>query len=90
MAKAMFGAREFRTGPTSSSPAMGKLISALPVRMKTLLSVFDAPIPKERQPNLVDAARKAIADNGRSRLAPNAVGAAVSRLIFASPEFQFC
>jgi uncharacterized protein (DUF1800 family) len=58
--------------------------------VKTLLSVFDAPIPKERQPNLIDAARKAITESGRTRLAPNRVGAAVSRLIFASPEFQFC
>lgn len=48
-----------------------------------LLSVFDAPLKPERKPLLVEAARKAGND-------PNEAAAAVSRLIFAAPEFQFC
>ncbi|RYG48457.1 DUF1800 domain-containing protein [bacterium] len=49
-----------------------------------LISVFDAPIKPERKVILIEAARKA----GTKNLAETA--AAVSRLIFAAPEFQFC
>jgi uncharacterized protein (DUF1800 family) len=55
----------------------------------TLVSIFDAPIPDEKMPALVAAARKA----SGGRLTPQnavATASAVSRLIFASPEFQFC
>jgi uncharacterized protein (DUF1800 family) len=53
-----------------------------------LVSVFDAPIPPSKMPNLIQAAEKAMG----GRLTPqnaNAAAAAVGRLIFASPEFQF-
>ncbi|RYG38642.1 DUF1800 domain-containing protein [bacterium] len=49
-----------------------------------LISVFDAPIKPERKVVLIEAATKA----GTKNLAETA--AAVSRLIFAAPEFQFC
>ncbi|HVL40475.1 MAG TPA: DUF1800 domain-containing protein [Fimbriimonadaceae bacterium] len=53
-----------------------------------LLSIFDAPLAKEKVPNLVSAAEKA--SGGRLTAGnANAVAASVSRLIFGSPEFQF-
>lgn len=54
---------------------------------KKLVSVFDAPMPSYKVPKLVEAAQKA----SGGRVTPqnaNATGAAVARLIFASPEFQ--
>jgi len=51
-----------------------------------LVSLFDAPIPAKKMPNLVIAAEKAMKDHPDD---PRYVGAAVARLIFASPEFQF-
>lgn len=54
-----------------------------------LVSIFDAPLPKERMPGLVEAARKA----SGSRLTEgnaNKTADAVARLLFATPEFQFC
>ena len=54
----------------------------------TLLSLFDAPVPEAKRAGLLAAAEKACA--GRITQAnANATGAAVSRLIFGSPEFQF-
>lgn len=54
-----------------------------------LISVFDAPLKPEKRASLVAAAEKA--SDGRVTFAnANAVSAQVSRLIFASPEFQFC
>jgi uncharacterized protein (DUF1800 family) len=53
-----------------------------------LVSIFDAPISPAKMGNLVTAADRAM----QGRLTPqnsNAVAAAVCRLIFASPEFQF-
>ncbi len=52
-----------------------------------LVSVFDAPIPSYKMPKLVEAAQKA--SGGRvTAQNSNATAAAVSRLIFAAPEFQ--
>jgi uncharacterized protein (DUF1800 family) len=54
-----------------------------------MASIFNAPVPEEKFPALVAAATKAM----EGRLTPqNSVAAAgaVSKLIFASPEFQFC
>jgi uncharacterized protein (DUF1800 family) len=53
-----------------------------------LLSTFDADLKPERRPLLLDAAKKEI---GAGLTAQNAAktAAAVSRLIFAAPEFQF-
>lgn len=53
-----------------------------------LVSIFDAPLPASKMPKLIEAALKAMG----GRLTPqnaNATAAAVARLIFASPEFQF-
>jgi uncharacterized protein (DUF1800 family) len=53
-----------------------------------LVSVFDAPIPASKMPNLISAAQKASGGTVTPQNA-NATAAAVTRLIFASPEFQF-
>ncbi len=55
---------------------------------RRLVSVFDAEMRADKIPNLVAAARQA----SGGRVTPgnaNVTAAAVSRLIFASPEFQF-
>lgn len=53
-----------------------------------LVSVFDAPLPKAKIPQLVAAADKA--SEGRiTALNAGKTAAQVSRLIFGSPEFQF-
>jgi hypothetical protein len=49
---------------------------------RRLVSVFDADMPEARMANLVRAAR--------STSGANEVASAVTRLIFAAPEFQFC
>ena len=49
-----------------------------------LAAIFDADLPKDRHIRLVEAAKSAMAG------AADDVAAAVSRLIFAAPEFQFC
>jgi uncharacterized protein (DUF1800 family) len=49
---------------------------------RRLVSVFDANLPEPRLHNLVQAAKTASG--------PNEVASAVTRLIFAAPEFQFC
>ncbi|MFN8221202.1 MAG: DUF1800 domain-containing protein [Fimbriimonadales bacterium] len=54
----------------------------------TLLSVFDAPLPAARRAPLVAAAEK-VCGNAVTERNANATAAAVSRLIFGSPEFQF-
>ena len=54
---------------------------------KKLVSVFDAPIASYKQPRLVEAAQKASGGRVTTQNA-NATAAAVSRLIFAAPEFQ--
>lgn len=57
--------------------------------VETLLSLYDAPLSASKKPELVQAAQRAC--NGQVTQAnANATGAAVSRLIFGSPEFQFC
>ena len=54
---------------------------------KKLVSVFDAPLPSYKVPKLVEAAQKA--SGGRvTQQNANATAAAVTRLIFAAPEFQ--
>ncbi|HVT13967.1 MAG TPA: DUF1800 domain-containing protein [Fimbriimonadaceae bacterium] len=53
-----------------------------------LVSIFDAPIPSAKMKSLEEAAEKAMG----GKLTPqnaNGVAAAVSRLIFAAPEYQF-
>jgi uncharacterized protein (DUF1800 family) len=55
--------------------------------VRKLVSVFDAKLPESRTRSLVEAARKA----SEGRLTPqnaNVTAAAVTRLIFGSPEFQ--
>lgn len=54
-----------------------------------LISIFDAPIAENKIGALIDAAEKA---SGGRLTAQNAnrTAAQVSRLIFGSPEFQFC
>ena len=54
---------------------------------KKLVSVFDAPIPSYKMPKLVEAAKKASGGAVTAQNA-NATAAAVTRLIFAAPEFQ--
>lgn len=54
---------------------------------KKLVSVFDAPIPSYKVPKLVEAAQKACGGRLTAQNS-NATAAAVSRLIFAAPEFQ--
>jgi len=54
---------------------------------KKLVSIFDAPIPAYKLPKLVEAAK--IATKGPlTRQNANVASAAVTRLIFAAPEFQ--
>ena len=53
-----------------------------------LVSIFDAPISAGKMPELVACAQKAM-NGALTQQNANAVAAAVSRLIFASPEFQF-
>ena len=54
---------------------------------KKLVSVYDASIPSYKIPKLVEAAEKAANGQITARNA-NVVASAVSRLIFAAPEFQ--
>lgn len=54
-----------------------------------LTSIFDAPLGQAKMAKLAEAARKI----GGDRVAPetaNATAKEVARLIFATPEFQFC
>jgi uncharacterized protein (DUF1800 family) len=53
-----------------------------------LVSIFDAPIPASKLPALALSAEKAMGGRLTQQNA-NTVAAAVCRLIFASPEFQF-
>lgn len=54
---------------------------------KKLVSVYDAQIPAYKIPKLVEAANKASGGKVTPQNA-NATAAAITRLIFASPEFQ--
>lgn len=83
-----------------SAPARGRINLRVPAfglfadnptpeaAAKKLVSIFDAPIPPSKMPNLVAAAQKASGGTITQQNA-NATAAAVSRLIFGSPEFQF-
>jgi len=53
-----------------------------------LVSIFDAPLAAAKLPELAKAAETAI-EGGLTEQNANAVADSVSRLIFASPEFQF-
>jgi uncharacterized protein (DUF1800 family) len=56
--------------------------------VRRIVSVFDADMPSSKLPKLVEAAR--VASGGRiSPENSNPTAAAVARLVFASPEFQF-
>lgn len=54
-----------------------------------LLSLFDAPMPPEKVRQLVDVAKKEAGGNIDPTNA-NDVMVSVARLVFGSPEFQFC
>ena len=56
--------------------------------VKKLASLFDAPLKPERIPILVQAATKA-SEGTITRENANRTAGAVTRLIFATPEFQF-
>lgn len=56
---------------------------------RKLTSIFDAPLPNYKVDKLEAAARKAVGSAVNERNA-NLAAATVSRLMFASPEFQFC
>jgi uncharacterized protein (DUF1800 family) len=81
----------------TSSVARGRLPFTIPVArlvagkspsdiVRTLLTVFDAPLPPAKTKTLTDAAIRASREHPDE---PRYVGAAVARMIFASPEFQF-
>ncbi|MFQ3588034.1 MAG: DUF1800 domain-containing protein [Fimbriimonadaceae bacterium] len=55
---------------------------------RRLVSVFDAPMPESKMAGLFEAAAKAASGGRVTPQNANAVAAAVSRLIFGSPEFQ--
>ncbi len=57
--------------------------------VKSLCSIFDAPFDKDKQKQLVRAATAAMTERLNPRNA-NAVAISVCKVIFASPEFQFC
>ncbi len=57
--------------------------------VRALISVFDAPIPETKVPNLIKAARDATGGGLVNRTNASAAAIAVTRLIFGSPEFQF-
>ena len=87
-------------GQTANAPGQRQfriLFNAFPLFAKdptpafavdTLLSVFDAPLAASKRPQLVAAAQKASGGAVTSTNA-NVTAAAISRLIFGSPEFQF-
>jgi uncharacterized protein (DUF1800 family) len=84
----------------TAAPARGRLNVRVPAyslfaadptpegAVKKLVSIFDAPMPASKVPNLVAAAQKASGGTITQQNA-NATAAAVTRLIFGSPEFQF-
>jgi len=92
MERITWGSRLFgqaKTGPQLRYPSYGLFqADASPQGIaKKLVSIFDAPIPSFKMPMLVEAAQKA----SGGRLTPqnaNATAAAVTKLIFAAPEFQ--
>lgn len=57
--------------------------------VNALTSIFDAPLHPDKIPGLVTAAQKAIGGTLTEGNA-NKAASAVSKLIFATPEFQFC
>ena len=87
-------------GQTANAPGQRQfriLFNAFPLFAKdptpafavdTLLSVFDAPLAASKKPQLVAAAQKA-SGGTVTRANANLTAAAISRLIFGSPEFQF-
>lgn len=82
----------FGTGPGLNEFTPYELFQADPSPegiASKLVSIFDAPLPAERISGLADAAKKASGGNLTEQNA-NKVADAVTRLIFATPEFQFC
>ena len=69
-----------------SYPIFSKATDAKAVAEK-LMSIFDAPIPSYKRAKLTEAATKASGGTVTPQNA-NATAAAVTRLIFAAPEFQ--
>ncbi len=55
--------------------------------VKTLQSIFDAPLGDKQKPQLLEAATKA-SDGRVTQANANQTAAAVTRLIFGSPQFQ--
>lgn len=91
-----FGAFAGATGRPGAVAALG--IQAWPLLrndptpegvVKNLCSIFDAPFDKEKQKQLVKAASAAMTQPLNPRNA-NGVVISVCKVIFASPEFQFC
>lgn len=68
------------------------LINGLPVEeaVRKLVSVFDAPLPESKIKALADAARKISEGNTVPDEKVREVAVGVTRMIFGSPEFQFC
>lgn len=56
--------------------------------VKRLLSIFDAPVRETKAASMISVARGTMTE-GLTPANANAVAANVTRLIFASPEFQF-
>ncbi len=57
--------------------------------VEKLMSIFDAPLPQSKVSKLVDAADKTC--HGRvDESNANETAQAITKLIFACPEFQFC
>lgn len=87
-------------GPRVGAGRNGRFQMGLPVPVaanlitpanlvRHVVETFDAPIPSDRLPVLEEAAKKALAENSGARRAAEAVRA-VAKLIFATPEFQYC
>lgn len=78
-----------KTGAQLKFPAYGLFTGdSTPLGVaKKLVSIFDAPIPSYKLPKLVEAAQ--LASGGRvTQQNANSTAAAVTKLIFAAPEFQ--
>ncbi len=55
-----------------------------------LCSIYDAPLPPQKVAQLAQAASKEMGTQGLTPQNANKVAASVMKLIFGSPEFQFC
>ncbi|OWU65931.1 MAG: hypothetical protein CBB60_002145 [Armatimonadetes bacterium Cent15-Ar3] len=57
---------------------------------KKLCSIYDAPLEGAKLAKLAEAAEKEMAGQGLTPQNANKVAASIMKLIFGSPEFQFC